>query len=264
VRLTVIGCSGSFPGPDSPASCYLLEVDVPGADRPYRVLLDLGNGALGALQAVLARQGTVPPGLVELDAVLLSHLHPDHCLDLCGLYVALKYHPSDPARGLLPVYGPTGTLARLVDGYGTESSGSLTEVYAVHEWQDGGELTLGPLRVHAHRVAHPVESYGLRLEHDGRVLGYTGDTDTCPGALRVAEGADLLLADASFVEGRDTVRGVHLTGRRAGEVARDAGAARLVLTHIPVWTDPGTVHEEARAVFPGPVELAGPGRTYEV
>ena len=89
VRLTVIGCSGSYPGPDSPASCYLLEQEHEG--RTWRVLMDLGSGALGALQRY------VDP--LSIDAVLLSHLHADHCLDLCGYYVMRKYHPAARSRG---------------------------------------------------------------------------------------------------------------------------------------------------------------------
>ena len=89
MRLTIVGCSGSYPGPESPASCYLLEAE----DRPegpggrtWRVLVDFGNGALGALHKY------VDP--LTIDAVLVSHLHADHCLDLCGYYVLRKYHPS--------------------------------------------------------------------------------------------------------------------------------------------------------------------------
>lgn len=88
MRLTVVGCSGSYPGPDSPASCYLLEAEAPdetGGTRTWRLLLDLGSGALGALQRY------VDP--LTVDAVLLSHLHADHCLDLSGYYVLRKYHP---------------------------------------------------------------------------------------------------------------------------------------------------------------------------
>jgi ribonuclease BN (tRNA processing enzyme) len=84
VRLTVIGCSGSFPGPDSPASCYLVE------SGGFRLLLDLGNGALGALQRHV--------GLYDIDAVCLSHLHADHCLDLCAYYVARTFHPDGPRQ----------------------------------------------------------------------------------------------------------------------------------------------------------------------
>jgi ribonuclease BN (tRNA processing enzyme) len=103
MRLTVVGCSGSFPGPASAASCYLVEAT--GADdRTWRILLDLGSGALGPLQRYTS--------LYDVDAVLLSHLHPDHCLDLTGLYVALKYRPAGPAPAV-PVHGPTGTAQRL-------------------------------------------------------------------------------------------------------------------------------------------------------
>ena len=98
MRLTIVGCAGSFPGPDSAASCYLVEAD-DDAGRRWRVLLDLGSGALGPLQRHLP--------LADLDAVLLSHLHPDHCADLCGLYVALRYNPAGRPERRLPVYGPT-------------------------------------------------------------------------------------------------------------------------------------------------------------
>src|SRR5664280_755299 len=104
MRLTIVGCAGSFPGPDSAASCYLVEAD-DDSGRCWRVLLDLGSGALGPLQRHLV------PG--DIDAVLISHLHPDHCVDLCGLYVALRYNPAGRARRRLPVYGPSDTAARL-------------------------------------------------------------------------------------------------------------------------------------------------------
>jgi len=96
MRLTIVGCSGSLAGPLSPASCYLVQADQDG--RTWNLVLDLGNGALGALQR------HVDPTTV--DAVVLSHLHADHCLDLCGLYVAQKYSPAVLARSRIPVYGP--------------------------------------------------------------------------------------------------------------------------------------------------------------
>ncbi len=99
MRLTIVGCSGSFPGPDSPASCYLVEAD-DDSGRTWRVLLDLGNGSLGPLQRHV--------DLADLDALLISHLHPDHYMDACGLYVARRYHPAGAVGPALPVYGPTG------------------------------------------------------------------------------------------------------------------------------------------------------------
>jgi len=106
VRLTVIGASGSYPGPESPASCYLLEAEHQG--RTWRVLVDLGSGALGVLQR------HIDP--VTVDAVLLSHLHADHCLDLCGFYVLRKYHPTGP-QPRIPVWGPEGTAVRMAKAY---------------------------------------------------------------------------------------------------------------------------------------------------
>ncbi len=255
MRLTVIGCSGSFPGPGSPASCYLLETE--DADgRTWRVLLDLGSGALGPLQQ------HVPVG--ELDAVLVSHLHPDHFADLCGLFVALRYDPAGGPTRRVPVYGPPDTLARLEGAYGADEHGSMAEVYDVRAWSDGLQVRLGPLTVTARRVDHPVPAFGLRVEQDGAVLAYTGDSDSCPALTELATGAGLLLAEASFVEGRDTVRGIHLTGQRAGQLAAGAGAAALVLTHIPVWTDPAVVLAEARGAYRGPVAVARPGAVHQV
>ena len=106
MRLTVVGCSGSYPGPDSCASCYLLEAEWEG--RTWRVLLELGNGALGQLQRY------ADP--LTIDAVLFSHLHADHCLDLCGYYVMRKYHPTG-AQPRIPVWGPGDTPGRLARAY---------------------------------------------------------------------------------------------------------------------------------------------------
>ncbi|HYY11380.1 MAG TPA: MBL fold metallo-hydrolase [Kineosporiaceae bacterium] len=256
MKLTVVGCSGSFAGPDSPASCYLVEAD--DADgRTWRVVLDLGSGALGPLQRH-AR-------LDALDAVVLSHLHPDHMSDVCGLYVARRYAPGGPAEPRLPVYGPAGTAERLRQAYGGEGSG-LADTFDVRELADAVPVELGPLTLTPYRVEHPVEAYGVRVEAAaGRrteVLAYTGDTDACAGLLPLARGADVLLAEASFQEGRDEARGVHLTGLRAGQAAADAGCRRLLLTHVPVWTDPEVVLAEARSAFPGSVELARPGGVY--
>jgi ribonuclease BN (tRNA processing enzyme) len=254
IRLTVVGCSGSFPSPDSPASCYLVEV--PQSGRPdLRVLLDLGNGALGPLQRLT--------DVHDLDAVLLTHLHPDHFLDVCGLYVALKYDPARAQERRLPLYGPTGTFERLRQAYGSDAT-HLDAVFDVREWSPGRSLELGPASVTPLRVNHPVESYGLRLEAGGAVLAYTGDTDSCPALHDLARDADLLLAEASFQEDRDTVRDVHLTGLRAGKAAADSAARRLLLTHLPVWTDPAVVLAEAGSVFEGPLAVATPGRRDEL
>ncbi len=266
MRLTIVGCAGSFPGPDSAASCYLVQAD--DADgRTWSVLLDLGSGAVGPLQR------HVDPA--DLDAVALSHLHPDHVADMSGLYVYLRYRPAAvhsttaPAAPI-PVHGPFGTASRLAQAYGLAPGEVMTGVLAVHTWQAGQPVEVGPMTLTAVPVEHPVPAYGIRVtgpseaDAERRVtLAYSGDTDACAGLDALARGADLLLAEAAFVEGReDEFRGIHLTGRRAGEAAEAGGSRRLVLTHIPAWNPPGAAEQEAAEVYHGPIDVARPGRVF--
>jgi ribonuclease BN (tRNA processing enzyme) len=255
VRMTIVGCAGSYPTASSAASCYLVEQD-DGDGRTWRVLLDLGSGALGPLQRYLRPQ--------QIDAILLSHLHPDHFIDTCGLYVALRYDPAGQVPRPVPIYGPSGTRERLIAAYGADDHGSLDDVYDVFSWVPGEPVAIGPIRVTPFEVEHPVEAYGMRVEGDGRVLAYSGDTDTCSGLDLLAAGADLLLSEASFVEGREDARGIHLTGRRAGLAAAGAGVASLMLTHIPAWTDAEGALAEARSAYDGPISLAVPGAVVEL
>ena len=138
MRLTVIGCAGSYPGPDSPASCYLVEAEAPDATgevRTWRILLDLGNGALGMLHRY------ADP--LAVDAVLLSHLHADHCLDLCGFYVLRKYHPTGP-QPPIPVFGPAGTAARMARAYDLPEEPGMTEEFDFHRYpEDGSPVEVG-------------------------------------------------------------------------------------------------------------------------
>lgn len=254
MRLTIVGCSGSYPGPESPASCYLLEAEEAG--RTWRILLDLGNGALGQLH-----RHTDPLGI---DAVFLSHLHADHCLDLCGYYVMRKYHPTG-AQPQIPVWGPAGTAERMARAYDLPVDPGMTEEFAFHAYGDGGGVVeLGPFRVEARRVVHPVAAYALRVTAGGRTLVYSGDTGPCPELDEVAVGADLLLAEASFRSGDDNPPELHMTGADCGRTASHAGAGRLVLTHVPPWHDPADAEAEARAEWSGPVELARAGATYDI
>jgi len=251
MRLTVVGCSGSYPGPDSPASCYLLEAESEG--RTWRVLLDLGSGALGALQRY------VDP--LAVDAVFLSHLHADHCLDLCGYYVMRKYHPAGP-QPRIPVWGPAGTADRMARAYDLPPHPGMSGEFDFHTYD--GVVELGPFRVEPVPVVHPVTAYGMRVGADGATLGYSGDTGPCEGLDQVARDADLLLAEASFRTGDDNPPDLHLTGRDGGEAAARGGSRRLLLTHVPPWFDRDQAAAEARAAYDGPVDLARPGATYDL
>lgn len=252
MRLTIVGCSGSYPGPESPASCYLLEAE--DADgRTWRVLLDLGSGSLGTLHR------HADP--LAVDAVLLSHLHADHCLDLTGYYVLRKYHP----RGVqprIPVWGPVGTADRMARAYDLPDEPGMHHEFDFREW-DGVEQ-IGPFTVEPVAVNHPVPAFGLRVSADGVTLAYTGDTGPCASLDDLARDVDLFLAEASFRAVDDNPPDLHLTGTDCGEVAARAGARRLVLTHVPPWHDPQDALAEAVAAYAGPVELARPGATYEL
>ncbi len=253
MRLTVIGCSGSFPGPDSPASCYLVE------QGGFSVLLDLGNGALGPLQ----RHADIR----ALDAILLSHLHADHCLDMTSLYVARRYHPDGPPARSVAVHGPRGTRDRIADAYRTqrgEHGPDLAGIFTFADFVEGGSVGVGPFTVRVARVAHPVPAYALRLEAGGRALVYSGDTGPCPALVELSDGADLALYEASCLSGRDNPPDLHMTAAQAAEQASAAGVPSLVLTHLVPWNDPQESWAEARARFDGELALAAPGMVVEL
>lgn len=242
MHLTVLGCSGSVPGPAGPASAYLLEHD------GFRLLLDLGSGAFGALQRHL------DPAAV--DAVVLSHLHPDHCLDVTALVV---HHRYGPVRELppVPLLGPAGTRDRLVRAYDPEPGGRLPDVLDVRTVEPG---ELGPFALRFARVNHPVETHAVRVAAGGRSLVYSGDTGVSDALVDLAAGADVLLCEASF--DAPGPPDLHLTGREAGGHAARAGVGRLLVTHVPPWADRDRIGAEAAAAFGGPTETVDPGSAY--
>lgn len=245
MRLTVVGCSGSFAGPESPASCYLVEYD------GFRVLLDLGNGALGALQRYA--------GVDTIDAVLLSHLHPDHCIDMTSMYVVRKHHPRG-AMPSIPVYGPVGTGDRLARAYDLPTTPGMTKEFEFVDWR-AGSFDIGPFRVETALMAHPVPCFGMRVSAGGRSLVYSGDTGPTDALVDLARDADLALFEASFLDG-DNPHDLHLSAREAADHATRAGVGRLVLTHLVPWNDPDKTREQA--TFEGPMRLAAAGQVWEV
>lgn len=269
MKLTIIGASGSFPGPGSPASCYLVSaegVDEAGQPKTWRLLMDLGNGALGTLQRYIS--------LEDIDAILLSHLHPDHCMDLCGLHVAIKWNPQGWGTGRVPVYGPADTADRMATAYGLDLDPGMHEEFIFRNWQTRQPITVGPMTITPYPVRHPIdEAYALRVEskeilngeEHTTVLTYSGDTDSCPGLVEAARDADLFLCEAAFHEGRDDgIDGIHLTGKRAGEMATEAQVKRLLLTHLPPWNNPMVSAQEARETYAGHLAVAVSGVTYTV
>lgn len=262
LRLTVVGCSGSVSGPRSAASCYLVQASFEG--RMFSLVLDLGPGALGALYRHLDP--------AEIDAIGLSHLHPDHCLDLCAYYVAGRYSNTAPWPRR-PVFGPGGAGPRLArayevpdsEGRRSEAGPGIEDSFDFRTWRPSQRI--GPFEVSTVRVAHPVEAYALSVVEAGPGGGrlvYSGDTGPSDALTDLARDADLLLVESAFLDDPGNPPGVHLCGRQAAEIGQAAGVGLIVLTHIPPWHDPDQVLAEATPHFAGPVVLARPGARWDI
>ncbi|MFJ8546067.1 MBL fold metallo-hydrolase [Streptomyces sp. NPDC093586] len=248
--VTVLGSSGSVPGPGNPCSGYLVE------HRGHRLLLDLGTGAFGTL-LTHARPG-------QVDTVVVSHRHGDHSADLAALAYAQEKLTARPVP--TRVIAPAGTEARV----GRPSP-------LAFEDSRPGELECGPFRLRLAPVRHSVETYAVRVEADDGSLTYTGDSGPCRELVELARGSGLLLAEAALgpgdgpdaaPHGRDGhgwdgdhtgPPPHHLTARQAGELAAGAGVGLLAVTHLRPWEDAGRSLAAAAARFPGPVLLARPG-----
>ena len=248
MRLTVLGCAGSFPGPESACSAYLVEAD------GFALLIDFGTGSLSALQRYA--------GLYAIDAILLTHLHCDHIMDACSYVVVRRYAPGGPLPPV-PLYAPTGAAERLAAAYSASpEEPPLDDVYTFYALQPG-VFPIGPFQVTVDHVNHPVETYGVRVEHGGSVLAYSSDTSPCESLVRLARGADVFLCEASFLDGDGNPPGLHLTGRQAGEAAAAAGVGRLLLTHlVAAWGSEAETYRQAKSAFAGPVEVVRPGARY--
>ena len=248
MKLTVVGCAGTFPGPDAACSSYLIEQD------GFRLLVDAGNGSTGALQRSI--------GLLDIDAVLISHLHGDHYLDLVTYTYARRYHP-DGSPGSLPVYGPEGLEDHVKGAFGRPVDDLLAAVYEFHE-VSAGKLDVGPFEVALALVNHPVETYAMRIAAAGRSLTYSADSGLCDGLVDLARGTDLFLCEASYLEGEDNPPDIHLTGKEAADHAKRADVERLVLTHLVPWGDRDRTLAEATEVFTGDLSVANAGAVFDV
>jgi ribonuclease BN (tRNA processing enzyme) len=248
MRLTVVGCAGSVPGPESPASCYLLEAD------GFRLVIDFGNGSLGALQKYT--------GLFDIDAVCLSHLHADHCVDLYSYSVARTYSPAG-VQPAIPVYGPAGSAERIGLIHGPGGGGDLMKRFAF-ETLKPGHTVIGPFDVRLAHVNHPVETFAFRFSRAGRSFVYTGDTGMTEVVPDLASGADVFLCEAAFLEGPCLPPDIHLTARQAAGYATRAGVGKLVLTHLQPWYSGDDARAEARSAFDGDLGIALAGQVIDM
>ncbi|MFG2791118.1 MBL fold metallo-hydrolase [Streptomyces sp. NPDC048419] len=245
MRLTVLGGCGAWPTAVQACSGYLVEYD------GFRLLLDPGYASLPRL----LHHHTVD----AVDAVLVSHGHPDHCADLNPLLRARGL--SDDPPPALPVYAPHGALDAVL---ALDRPSMLAAAYRLHEFTPGDRFEIGPFTVGTRLLPHFVPNAGIRLATPHGVLAYTGDTGPSADIPRLAEGADLFLSEATYIHRvPDGDAPCLLTARLAGQYAQQAGAARLVLTHLWPGTDPATARDVAAELFGRRVDVALPDLVVE-
>lgn len=241
--VTVVGCGPAWGNPGEPCSSYLVEAG--GA----RILLDCGTGALAALLALDSR---------PLDAVILSHLHFDHCADLIPfaynrMFAALRAWA--PPRLAAPPAG-LERLASLAEAAGAARD-YLSGPFSLEEYQPGTPLEVGNARLTFAALRHPGVSHAIRVEAGGKALCFSGDTGLTPALAEHARDVDLLLCESTLAD-RAESDDVHLSAVDAGAAASEARAGRLVLVHVDADRRAGSV-AGARKAFGGPVEAAVPG-----
>jgi ribonuclease BN (tRNA processing enzyme) len=240
LSLTILGCSGTYAAPGGACSGYLVR------SATTSVLVDCGPGTLANLQEHVS--------LADLDAVVVTHEHPDHWLELPVMRNALKYSLN---RAGVPLFTTVGTL-KLGHPFGLSPGVFAAEVIA-----DGDSVTVGDLVFRFSRTDHPVETLAVRVDCGNESVGYSSDTGPGWSCEALGEGLDLLVAEATFRHG-DGNDPVHLTARQAGEQARAVGARRLLITHLLPGSDQAGAVAEAADAYGAAVEAAQVNVTYAV
>jgi ribonuclease BN (tRNA processing enzyme) len=240
MRLTVIGGCGAYPGDGQPCSGYLVEHD------GFTLLVDPGYGVATALSR---------PDAPRFDAVLVSHGHPDHCADLNPLLRARVM--AEPPAGPLPVHA----LPRSLDAVlALDRPEWLEGAIALRQFAAGDGLRIGPFEVASALLPHPRPNAGFRIVAGRASLAYTGDCGPSAAVVALAAGADVLLAEASYVDAvPEDLVGSLSSAVDAGRQAAEAAVNRLVLTHLIPGTDPSRAIDAAAGRFPGPIDVARPG-----
>lgn len=237
MRLTILGNNGPYPAPGGACSGYLLESD----SGNTVILLDCGTGVLARLSEHTS--------LDRLDAVVLSHLHYDHMSDMLPMHYALQFHPRKRPLNVYAPAQPASVRALL--------AGDFIDVWPMRE------VLIGEMKLSFCPVRHPVEAYAISVECDGARFVYTGDSNTDFALELFCDGADLLLADAGLSSEDHTEDKPHLSAALCGQLARDTGAKRLILTHFNPKYDPNALCAEAREYYPS-AEIAICGESYYI
>jgi ribonuclease BN (tRNA processing enzyme) len=247
VRLTVLGGCGAWPAAGQACSGYLVEHD------GFQLLIDPGYAIVPRLLQFVHAD--------DVDAVLVSHGHPDHCADLNPLLRARTLRDDRAPAPAVPVYAPAGALRPVL---ALDRPGMLDDAIDLREFDPGDEFSVGPFGVRSWLLPHWVPNAGLRLEAGGQVVAYTGDSGPSPDLRSLARGADLLLAEASFAREVPAGSARYLSSAsQVGQLASKAGVGQLVLTHLMPGTDPDGAVLAAAEGYVAPIAIASPGLVAE-
>lgn len=252
-RLTVLGGCGAWPEPGRACSGFVLEHD------GFRLVLDLGYATLPRLLDLLG--SSVADGL---DAVVVTHEHADHMVDLHGLFRARWFGRRDGPR--IPLFAPEPVLGKVV---GLEDPETAEDLSAVFSWRPlpAAPYEVGPFRLESVALPHHVLTAGVRLTAPGLTIAYTGDTGPDPALVDLGRNADIYVVEATHPTPPSGAAGrprLHLSAAQAGEIAAAARARRLVLTHFWPDTDRELAVSEARRGFDGEIYPANEGAMIEL
>ena len=245
MELIVLGAGGGWAQAGGAASGYLVR------HEGFNLWVDAGTGTMANLQEHIA--------LEDIGAIVVSHRHFDHFLDLYPLFLARWYRKNGPRLSGLPLYAPPGMF-----DHALQLEADLPMAFDPNVVEPGDSFQAGPFRVRTAPMRHPVPTLGMRIEADGQLLAYTADTGPTEDLIGLARGADVLLSEATWLDLPPTAEPLHLTPAEAGEYARRAGAGRLVLTHLWPTYDRAAMTERAEGAFGEAVMLAEVGTKVEL
>jgi ribonuclease BN (tRNA processing enzyme) len=250
VELIVVGAHGTWPSAGGATSGFLVRHD------GYAILLDMGSGTVAKLQEHI--------GLFDLDAVLISHSHPDHVVDLYTYLFARMFSPERPPP--IPLFVAPKVVERVTPLLADDSGDmKLAQGFNVRPIDAGDEVEAGPFRIGVRAMSHSVPTVGVRIEADGAVLAYSADTGPTDELTPLARDAGVLIADASWQEdGADDRPPIHMTAREAGHAAATAGSEALILAHLRPYLDRERSLREASEPFTGPIQVATEGLRMEI
>lgn len=248
MELIVLGASGTFPRPGGALSGYLIR------HKETAVLIDIGTGVLSNLYAWLYP--------AKLDGLIVTHLHPDHFLDIYPFRYLLEFTASE--RLPFPVYAPDGARAHIQPLFSEANPAKFDQVFTFSNLKAEDKFEIGSLTFTSLKVPHLEPTFGIRVEAGSKAVFYTSDTGYDPKLIAYAQKADLLLAETTLLKAQAGEPVAHLTTHQVGQIAHEAGVKKLVLTHLWPHFNREQILAEVKEVYKGPTFLAAENLRFEV